>query len=196
MKKHERSRAARLGHYKRNFRSVYLSATSDHHADGLMWYGDAFSRVFREALDLNFPSERLADIVAVLSPRNRWERNIADAVALVRAVRAGDPLPQVGTFRGNAEKAAAIARGEPYTLKGPKVSAFAENLKGDREAVTLDVWAWRALTRGKRTGPRSAADYAIGARAVAEVAARTGYSARTCQAITWLALRGQKGGQS
>ena len=90
------------------------------------------------------------------------------------------------------ERAGAIAAGaRPLdVLGGDKTRAFYRAITGDREAVTVDVWAaraalgdWISLTP-KRYGRISAA-YKAAAR-------RLGEDPRTVQATVWLVARGVK----
>ena len=79
-------------------------------------------------------------------------------------------------------------RNEP--LSGPKVSAFAANLMGDFERVTIDVWVLRYYgLSGSITGKR----YAELADRIRHEAREHGYDPAEFQAIIWTIIRKQYG---
>ena len=75
------------------------------------------------------------------------------------------------------------------TFGGPKTRAFARNISGDREAVTVDVWACRVAgideTKLSRVGV-----YEAVAQAYRDAASVKGVDPATMQATTWVTARG------
>ena len=72
-------------------------------------------------------------------------------------------------------------------LNGPKTNAFARAIAGDVDAVVIDVWMARAA--GVKDSP-SKGEYTMCADAVRTIAAETGLSPRTVQALIWIVVRG------
>lgn len=166
----------------RRLLALYADTSDELRAEGRQWYPTAGATVAALAGD-NLPVSTTAAIVAALSPRERWRRNVSLAAQAMQRM----PLGCLGRSARNAE---AIRDGaDPAdVLKGPKTYAFWRNLCGDGDAVTVDVWATRAaLGRSDIDSPgsrytRLANVYRRAAERVAE---------RPCdfQAIIWLAVR-------
>jgi hypothetical protein len=80
------------------------------------------------------------------------------------------------------------------TVKGNKTKAFAANLLGDTEAVTVDVWAIRTAlghtVRGDEV--KYAGVYDAIADAYRAAALVLGVSAPSVQAVCWVVERGRK----
>lgn len=166
---------------------------------GVGWYDDAAYDVCKmhqspAGVALGLRHRTTAAIVAVLSPRMKWEKNLEAARAVIAAAASGAPMeaPQgVGAFSSNVRKAERVALGaDPDgVLSGPKVRAFWRALDGDPEAVVVDVWMARALTAGERDEPKSDGDYREMSRAVAAVAPEWEVSPAECQAVAWTVVR-------
>lgn len=193
----------------RRLRRAYADADDATRAAGRAWYPSAA----REASALagiapaGIGASRCAAVIAALSPRLRWGHNLADARAAVLAASrlAGDPVfgdadgiaaavshARRYAFPESAAKAARILAGErpDAVLRGPKSRAFWRAIAGDRESVTVDVWA--ALAAGydpDRLTPRRIATIT---RAYTLAAEWAGETPRDFQAIVWLAVRGTK----
>lgn len=168
------------------------SATPDDVAAGVEWYGRANGLAFKLAAQYGVTPRQAASVIAVLSPTNRWHRNVQDAEAMLAwhaSGRIGDP-PSVCTYGPNRVKAIRIMDGDLGALSGPKVEAFAANILGDHEYVTLDIWACRAaLGDDKATGPGRHRQKI--ARAYRNAAARSGDTPAAFQAIVWTVIRGK-----
>jgi hypothetical protein len=78
------------------------------------------------------------------------------------------------------------------TLSGNKVRAFAQNLKGDFTAVTVDVWILRYFGVDEK---KAISDklYAKIADRIRRIAKRIGESPAACQAILWTISRFNSG---
>ena len=186
---------------------LQLASQADIEA-GIEWYARAHRLASRlsDAYDLSLG--QAVGVIAALSPNNRWERNCADAEAMIKAWHHGsDPsLVKVCTFNTNKAKASAILDlADPSSiniaaiLNGRKVSAFFLSIMGDPDAVCVDGHAY-AIWIGERvpttkTPSIGVALYADIARAYVLVAKR---SKELCgetltptqvQAVTWVTYR-------
>ena len=190
-----RTPAASLARNGHNLRTVvdrivrtFDRATASDVERGARWYGDA-EAIAASLAPMAGSLEHAAAVIAHLSPRTSWARNIAGATELV----AGGPATYcLGANRDGARRA--LASTDPLaTLNGPKVSRFARNILGDRDAVTVDVWAARVAL-----GPREldaekvltrAGVYDAIEHAYRLAAKRRGVDAATMQATTWVVAR-------
>lgn len=184
----------------RRITRAYRAASAADRTAGIGWYDAAWReacKIWPERPDL------AAGVLAALSPRCQWSINVAWAYALVHAARTGDACPDIST-RANRRTAWAIATtgADPLThlgkvshtgrvKSGHKVRAFYANITGDHDAVTVDVWAYRAAT-GRETADITGVEYRAIAAAYVRAAAIVGVSPRDCQAAVWVATRGSK----
>jgi hypothetical protein len=74
-------------------------------------------------------------------------------------------------------------------LNGRKTNAFARNIAGDKDAVTIDVWMIRAAGMDANKGVNDT-EYRILAEVVRELAANRGMYPATAQALIWIIVRG------
>jgi hypothetical protein len=189
--------------YRRNLRAVLARAIREDWSDGVAWYDEAAGQVCRMHLTdagyrLGLTHSQTAAIVAALSPRMRWEKNLHAARFVIEAAATGVPLAAprgVSAFGRNIRKAERVALGaDPEAvLSGPKVRAFWRALDGDPESVVVDVWMARAMTAGERDEPKSDRDYLEMARAVAAVAPEWEVTPAECQAVAWTVVRRESG---
>lgn len=165
---------------------LYSAASNDQLSAGRLWYPNAEAVIDNLSREFGLGRPTIAGIVAVLSPRQRWRKNIEAA----RAILEGEPWRVTGLATNRAKAEQLRDGGTPLAIiGGDKVTAFWANLNGSREAVTIDVWAQRAALgyfhphqpRTSRYG-RLARAY----RAAAEVRAET---PREFQAIIWNVIR-------
>lgn len=101
--------------------------------DWMNWYTHAKVDIKRVCQHKEWDFNRFVDILAVTSPR----------VAVVRNIRAALYYMDTGKFVSGTIKntrAAMAYYEETGEIRGPKTSAFARALKGDLDAVVLDVW--------------------------------------------------------
>ena len=187
-----------------NIKAIYQLATLTERQDGISWY-PAANQIAIELADRHCISEAQAvGVIAALSPRNRWERNVEDADRLIAAYNAGGPeqarLTKVCTFTSNKEKAIRILElslsatfaGVLAILSGPKLKEFASCILGLPECC-IDGHAyciWAANRTGLKDVPAIGvklrreikADYAIAADDL-------GFTPAALQAITWCTWR-------
>ena len=213
----QRSRAARRAANRRHYRDrivrTYLAASDADRAAGREWYDRAERECHRIAAETGFSVHRIAAVIAVLSPRTRWAANVAAAERAARAARralrddfaaelCGGMAESVAASVAAAlqdyglsdpiRKAGRILAGEnpADVVGGPKVSAFFANLCGDREAVTIDVWAQRVAVGKWSDRPPSGTAYEDLAEAYRAAARVIGTDPVSVQAAVWIAIRG------
>lgn len=168
-------------------RDAYRASTADDIERGRAWY-PAAERIIAGLADWSgIAPDRVAAIVAALSPRNPWNWNVQDAAMFAAAAARGDAEhPTATTFEQNRRRAWAFANGEAdWVSAAPKVRSFVRNMTGDCDAVTVDVWAIRVATRGAQHAVRRS-EYEAVAAAYRTVAAECGETPRDLQAITWV----------
>lgn len=152
---------------------------------GASWYEAAGSLAHSLARDV--PVENVAAVIAALSPRTTWARNVAGAVALIN--EGPTAARRLGCMGREVDRAARAKREGLGALNGPKTSAFARNILGDYEAVTVDVWALRVASLDEDALSRVGAYEAV-VHAYRLAARRRGVAPATMQATTWVIARG------
>ena len=186
-----------------NIKAIYQLATLTERQDGINWYPNArqIARGLAERHDITLP--QAIGVIAALSPRNRWERNVQDADSLITAFQAGGAeqaqLTKVCTFGANKAKAIRILQ-DPYAqhdevrviLSGPKLQEFYTCI-ADGTDVCIDGHAF-CIWAANRTGLKDVP--AIGVKLRREIKAdylsaakELGITPSACQAITWVTYR-------
>lgn len=177
--------------YERAVLRMFSEATAAHIVEGKLWYPNASEAL--EAYGNVWPLEVAAAVCAILSPRNSWKQNLEGVRRIARTVSHGNVLPPVTAgIPRNVQKAWETANdGDVSRVTGPKVSAFYQNLLGNLQRVTIDVWAAQAAgvpdaemrhLDGKR--------YVTLERAYQNVARQLGFLPAELQAICWIVARG------
>ena len=182
--------------------AVYNLASQSDIQAGLTWYADA--NIFAKRLSYKYGINRLAviGVIASLSPRNRWERNMQDAENMIKVYAAGGDSNdlsaiKVCTFSAGKNKAIQILidkvsdRDELLALlKGPKLCEFFNCIAGDSDDVCIDghaysIWLGDRVTLanvpsiGVKLRRTIKADYQAAARIL-------GVETYELQAITWV----------
>jgi len=182
----------------------YETAAPDELYAGRTWYPDARQEVCRIVDKYRWIAgyishETVAGVIAVLSPNCTWETNLHDAENVI----ASYPMPvTVSTYNNNREKAYAILSGADTNdssgrgrvpsgiVRGPKVTAFYENLRGDDSALTLDSHAFNAWKGYRATGSKlpniPAAERRQAVADYIQAAKRKGETNAAFQAVIWL----------
>lgn len=107
-------------------------------ADGRSWYTNAHSQLLAASRTLSVPPQRLADLLALFSPRVTVLRSIRHTLYYLDTRRFyPDCMTPIRTAVLHYERTGEI--------RGRKTSAFARALMLDPSAVVLDVWMARAL---------------------------------------------------
>jgi len=143
------------------------------------WYRSANLEIHQSADLHGWQWERLADLLALCSPRVAVRRSIRMALHYMRT---GQHLPATvyGTRR-------AIQRYEEEgMILGPKTRAFSLALRGDLDAIVLDTWMARAfeVEQGKLSTKRVREECE---RRVRDAAGMMGLHPAECQAAAWAA---------
>ena len=186
-----------------NIKAIYQLATLTEQQDGITWY-PAANQIAISLADRHEISEAQAiGVIAALSPRNRWERNVQDADAIISAFKAGGAeqamLTKVCTFTSNKAKAVKILTATFANLddvleilSGPKLREFASCIAGLPD-VCIDGHAF-CIWAANRTGLKDVP--AIGVKLRREIKAdyqaaadELGITPSACQAITWVTWR-------
>ena len=186
-----------------NIKAVYQLATLTEQQDGVTWYPAAKAIAVKLAERHGIHPAEAAGVIAALSPRNRWERNVQDADALIAAFQAGGAeqaqLTKVCTFGANKAKAIRILTAGVLTdadvlaiLSGPKLQEFYSCIQGLPD-VCIDGHAF-CIWAANRTGLADVP--AIGVKLRREIKAdyqaaadELGITPSACQAITWVTWR-------
>ena len=148
-------------------------------ADGAGWYDYAHGQVRAGAALLGVAPRRLADLLAVFSPRVTVKRSIRLAVTYARTGEV--PYGVLQPTRLALDVYERTGR-----IRGPKTEPFARALTGDADAVTLDVWMAKAfgvdqsLFSAKGIHDRCR-------RRVESTARRLGWTPAEVQAAVWTA---------
>jgi hypothetical protein len=176
-----------VSEYAANIRAILGQATDEDLADGCRWYPTAARIVAGIGEWSGLATDRVAAMLAALSPRNPWAWNVQDAAAFAKAIADGGEMPSATTYGHNRRMAWALGSGTAdWRTAAPKVRSFVANIMGDTEAVTVDVWAARVCTAGDWNDRMPAGRYRAMAQAFRIVAVEQGLAPRDLQAITWV----------
>lgn len=170
--------------------ATYDRASDTQLEEGMQWYPGEGQWVIEVAYAHGYSVDTVAAVAAHLSPRIDWDR----CKTLTQIFLSGGGT--YGLMKANVARAqSAIDASEPLTtVKGNKTKAFAANLLGDVDAVTVDVWAIRialgSTVRGDEV--KIAGLYEAIADAYRDAALQRGITAPSMQAVTWVVARGRK----
>lgn len=162
-------------------------ATASDVESGSRWYDEA-GDLATSLAHLAGSREHAAAVISALSPRTPWSRNVFAATALLTG--SADEARDYGAMSANVDRAERVLKSDSPldVLTGPKTNAFARNILGDDEAVTVDVWACRVADLDETALGRVGAYDAV-AHAYRLAARRRGVSPATMQATTWIVAR-------
>ena len=146
----------------KNILAVYQLASAAEVVEGRSWYARACSVAIHLANRYGVSHMQATGVIAALSPRNRWERNVLDAENLIQAYTRGGAevasLVRVCTFNSNKAKAIRFLAEVPCTdadalaiLSGPKLKEFYSCISGIRNVVCIDGHAYSTWTGGRIT---------------------------------------------
>ena len=184
---------------------VYKLASLCDKNQGKDWYRNAYEIASSLAVFYNTNPLQIAAVIASLSPRNRWERNIQDAESLCKIYFAGgskaDLLShKVCTFGAGKKKAVAILTGNVTDrdellaiLKGPKLCEFFNCIIGDLDDVCIDGHAY-SIWLGDRISLKNVPAISNKLRQTIKADYKTaaqdlGLHPYELQAITWVAYK-------
>lgn len=168
-------------------RALYHGADADALVAGRVWYRDANDLARAFADEFGQSADTVAGVIAALSPRCRWTRNVLAAQQML----AGKPV--TGMLSASVRAAARILAGaRPLdVLGGPKTRAFYINVGAPDVAgpVTVDVHAFAAAAGGAASASWLR-HYAAVANEYTRVAVECGEVPHEFQAIIWVIWRG------
>jgi hypothetical protein len=147
--------------------------------DASSWYEDASKAILELSHQTQIDADFLADVIAILSPRVQVSRNCTLALNwLFYGVTEGVMQQRIEALELYLQT---------RNVVGPKVSQFASNLKGNFDAITVDVWIAKAfgvkfdkITDNEREGIKDVI------RALAKF---YGLSPAAAQAAVWVGVR-------
>lgn len=149
--------------------------------DGEGWYDAAHETIKAYAAAAGTTVARVADVLALTSPRQTVTRNVQLASQYLETRSTAGMLPSVIRALEHWE-----ATGE---IRGPKTRAFSYALQGIPDAVVIDVWMIRAIPSLDASKSLTRKRYRDAATIVREVAAEVGMSPAATQAAIWVAVR-------
>lgn len=147
------------------------------------WY----TRV-REEIEAQYGDdwELFADLLAATLPRKQMSTNWKLANDIYNSIKYGSNyhrrdwpkvLKDIGVMSSQIPNVIRALRGEP--LSGPKVRAFAANLKGNHDEITVDVWMLKLFDKPSAKAREEVCEYVV--RAAEEM----GCSPAEMQAEMW-----------
>lgn len=172
--------------YTETYLEIAKGATLAQVEQAVQWYADAeliahdVMRIIRSrGIECNL--EQAASIVSSFSPRQRWSRNVVQALEFAHG---GEPAG----LKNNLRMAQYSLKQGFDALKGLKTNAFARAIAGDENAVTIDVWMMKAA--GMTTDSPNKTQYRELTESVNAVALEIGLTPRATQALIWIVFRG------
>lgn len=166
----------------RNYSDILDSANAAQDIAARTWYDEAHDIAKSMSNISGLSIEKCASIIAAFSPRERWASNVKYAHQFING---GTPP----TLTNNINMAYAAMSLGFDALNGRKTNAFARNIAGDANAVTIDVWMIRAAGMDANKGVNDT-EYRILAEVVKELAAERNLTPATAQALIWIIVRG------
>lgn len=183
--------------YVDNILAVLDRATPTEITSGLYWYHAANALAWE--LD-HVSHHRGAGVIAALSPRLRWEKNVdyARLAYNLKGYSINEVENYIPTLKNSRRKALAMVNGaHPKTVMGNglKTNAFYHNIAHpwDSNRVTVDKHAFD-IAMGERTGYSTVItdkNYRIIEKAYVEAAFVSGYAPLQVQAIAWVRWRNE-----
>lgn len=167
----------------------YRTATPQQIEEGHAWYPTAHQIARDQAEEHLVPIEVTAGILAALSPRLGWGKNVMYAERM---------LSSLGTLdhgllgRSLAHGRAIFDGAKPLdVLNGPKTRAFYQAIltAGQSPDPVIDVHAWAMLLGERGTPPPTNAQYRAAAKCMTAASRVLGVNVHDIQATTWLTWR-------
>jgi len=189
MKKLTKSQLAKVS---KNLDNYFNLASSEDISNGLNWYKEANQFCIEQSKLFNLSPFVVASVVSALSPRNKWNTNLKDAITVLSAVKnnISPENTKVSTFHTNKFKAFALVKGlKEISNESRKTYAFVCNVGNlDYTRVTVDVWHLRACFN-KTCGSIGKLAYDQLERLTISKAKKLGLKGFEYQAIIWNAVK-------
>jgi len=181
-----------LSKVSKNLDHYFNLASSQDIENGLNWYKDANQFCIEQSKLFNLSPFVVASVVSALSPRNKWNTNLKDAITVLSAVK-NNISPEnikVSTFHTNKFKAFALVKGlKEISNESRKTYAFVCNVGNlDYTRITVDVWHLRACFN-QTCGSVGKLAYDQLERLTISKAKKLGLKGFEYQAIIWNAVK-------
>lgn len=168
---------------KERYAEIAQSATIAEIMQAATWYAGAHDIARSLSADTGHSIDKTASVISAFSPRVHWHRNIQLATDFLH----GRDVATLGASIRNANRALTMGFD---ALKGLKTNAFARNIAGDLNAVTIDTWMIQAAGMSGTKGINKT-QYGILSDAITELASEYGVSPAQLQALVWIVSRGR-----
>jgi hypothetical protein len=172
-----------------NILSVYALSTAEEKADGLIWYNQAHAWASSAAAAYGVSIDKVAQVIAALSPLTPWDRNLFLAAYALEQWADGLPA-KLPTLSMNWQRARDVLDGKDLAWQ-PKTEAFWHLIadpNDDAGWVCIDSHAIGiALNLGAGTYKVGSKSYQQVAEAYRIAADSVGLLPQHLQAITWVA---------
>lgn len=178
-----------------NVIAAYDATTPAERQDGHDWYPEALELAAMIADTFGITVEQAAKLIAATSSETGWGQNSNMAVRVAAAYRdTGTEFPEgIGVRSGPQWKIICQIMEGTYAGKSPKWSAFAANILGDPDQVTVDRHAMRiAMADGVMYTSITLGNYRKIADAYRIAADARNVTPRVMQATTWVACRNRR----
>ena len=145
--------------------AVYNLATPSEVEHGMTWYSNALAILKEMSQDFEMPTHIVVGVMSALSPNNKYERNLENTYALIRAFLMGQDMDsvKVSTY---------------HTMKRKAWHILARNIYyNDRQGLTTPNTNIRKL------------EYLDIQKAYQRASKKLGIKAYELQAITWVAWK-------
>lgn len=177
-----------------NILAFYAEATADERRGGRAWYAAAYEVAENIARRTGLAVDTVVAVIAVLSPQQEWESNVAWAIEVCEAWVAGNPLPRRGLGNSllRAERALRGDTSDVLRTKGSlKVYNFYMAILSAPGAVAVDRHAIRVALGDPNANPPALSDgrYALVADAYRAAASELRTGVRHVQAVTWVVVK-------
>lgn len=176
----------------KNILAAYDASTPAERLEGSAWYPAALELAATIADTFGYTVVQAAKVIAATSAQTGWSANTTQAFRAVDAYnKTGHEFPEgIGLRSGRQWKTICEILEGTYSGTSPKWSAFAANIVGDKEAVTVDRHAMRvAMADGVKYDSITLGNYRKIADAYRIAASERGIDARDMQAIVWVSYR-------
>ena len=174
------------------YRGILFGASPEIVEEGKNWYPEA-KLVAQRVADMlcerghSVSVRDAAAIVSAFSPRTRWQANIVNVVSWAAGSKPAT-MKMCLDLANNALAAANNGEDAVDTLNGPKTNAFARNIDGEHDPVTIDSWMMKLA--GQKASTPNKTQYHTLSEVIRRLAAEFGCTNREAQAVIWCAARG------
>lgn len=167
----------------------YRTATTEQREQGHAWYSTAHEIARDQAAEHLVPIEVTAGILAALSPRLSWAKNVLYAERMLSSLGTLDR----GLLGRSLMHGRAIYDGAAPldVLNGPKTRAFYQAIlsAGESKDAVIDVHAWAMLTGERGGAAPTVKQYRDAASRMSSAAKILGVGVHDVQATGWLTWR-------